>query len=89
LRARWISEWSTPRTPLSFFEFHVGYFARGFEDHEEGGPDHRKRSVYAGVGINVSKIIRALTDERYHPWTRILNYFQIPYTDLRLDHDLD
>ncbi len=76
-------------TPLSFLEFHVGYFTRGFEDHEEGGPDHRKRTLYAGVGINVGRVLRALTDEKYHPWTQILNYFQLPYTDVRLDHDLD
>jgi uncharacterized protein YfiM (DUF2279 family) len=76
-------------TPLSFFELHVGYFTRGFEGHEEGGTDRRQRSLYAGVGINVGRVLRALIDERYHPWTQILNYFQIPYTDVRLDHDLD
>jgi hypothetical protein len=76
-------------TPLSFLEFHVGYFARGFEGHEEGGTDRRQRTLYAGIGINVGKVIRTFTDKRYHPWTHILDYFQIPYTDVRLDHNLD
>lgn len=76
-------------TPLSYFELHLGYYAEGYDDHIEGGPDHRKRTMYAGIGINVGKVLRDLIGERYHPWTRVLNYFQLPYTDVRLDHDLD
>jgi len=76
-------------TPLSFLELHVGYFTRGYESHEEGQTDRRTRTLYVGVGINVGKVIRTFVNERYHPWTKILNYFQIPYTDVRFDHDLD
>jgi hypothetical protein len=26
-------------------EFHVGYYARGYKDYEEGGPDDRRRTI--------------------------------------------
>ena len=61
---------------LRYLEFHVGYYARGFNHHEEGLGD-RRRHVYLGLGFNVSKLAQEFLE------TKILNYVQIPYTSVR------
>jgi len=59
---------------LRYLEFHVGYYARGYEDYVAGGPDDRRRTIYVGLGFNVSKLVQKYLK------TRVFDYIQIPYT---------
>jgi len=68
---------------LKYLEFHVGYYARGYKDYEEGGPDDRRRKIYVGLGFNVSRLVQKFVD------TRVFDYIQIPYTSARKDFPLD
>jgi uncharacterized protein YfiM (DUF2279 family) len=61
---------------LRYLEFHVGYYARGYEDYMPGGPDDRRRTIYVGIGFNVSKLIQKYVK------TRVFDYIQIPYTSV-------
>jgi len=61
---------------LRYLEFHVGYYARGYKDYEEGGPDHRRRKLYVGIGFNVSRLVQKFVN------TTVFNYIQIPYTSV-------
>lgn len=71
-------------TPIGYFELHLGYYARGYDDYHSSQPDDdRERTVYVGLGLNVGKVIKSVWD------TRIFNYLQLPYTYLPLEHDLD
>jgi hypothetical protein len=45
---------------LQFVELHVGYFARGFSEHERAFGAKQERSLYAGVGINLSDYLLSL-----------------------------
>lgn len=69
-------------TPWEWLEFHVGYYARGYDI--PGVAD--TRSAYVGIGLNLGKLF-----ER-HGWRRtatVLRYFQPPHTTLHYDHTLD
>ncbi len=68
---------------LRYLEFHLGYYARGYKDYEEGGPDDRRRKIYVGLGFNVSRVVQKFVN------TRIFDYIQIPYTSVRKDFPLD
>jgi hypothetical protein len=68
---------------LGYLELQAGYFTRGFEQYQVGQPDHRQRSAYFGIGLNIDKIVRKYYD------TRIFDYFQMPFTTLRTDIDID
>jgi hypothetical protein len=68
---------------LRYLEFHVGYYARGYDNFQEGGPDDRRRYLYVGLGFNVSKLLQKVVN------TRVLDYIQIPYTSIRKDFRLD
>jgi len=68
---------------LRYLEFHMGYYARGYKDHVEGGPDDRRRALFVGIGFNVSKLAQKFVN------TTIFNYIQIPYTSARKDFPLD
>jgi len=68
---------------LQYLEFHVGYYARGYKHHEEVGPDDRRRSIYVGLGFNVSKLVQK------HVNTSVFDYFQIPYTSVGKGFPLD
>jgi hypothetical protein len=68
---------------LQYLEFHMGYYAHGYKDHEEGGPDDRHRSFYVGLGFNVSKLAQKFV------YTRVLDYIQIPYTSLSKGFKVD
>jgi len=71
-------------TPLSYFELHVGYYTRGYDDyHPNRGDDDRERTAYIGAGLNVGKLIENIWD------TRLFDYLQVPYTYVPLEHDLD
>jgi len=68
---------------LKYLEFQVGYNARGYKDFEEGVHDDRHRTIYVGLGFNVSRLIQTALN------TRIFDYVQIPYTAVRYGINLD
>ena len=68
---------------LQYLELHVGYYARGYSNYREGGPDDRRRNIYLGLGFNVSKLVQKYVD------TRVFDYIQLPYTSVRKDFRLD
>ena len=61
---------------LRYLEFHVGYYARGYKDYDEGGPDDRRRKIYVGLGFNVSRLVQKYVK------TTVFDYIQIPYTSV-------
>lgn len=63
---------------LRYLEFQVGYYARGYDDYYEGGPDNRQRTVFVGLGFNVSKLVQKYVN------TRVFDYIQVPYTSVRM-----
>ncbi len=68
---------------LKYLELQFGYNARGYKDYEEGGTDDRRRTIYVGLGFNVSRLVQKFVK------TRIFDYIQIPYTSVRKDFPLD
>jgi len=68
---------------LSYLELQVGYFTRGYEEFDSGSTDNRKRNLYFGVGLNVSKLVRKFAD------ISVFDYIQVPYTAIRIDKGLD
>ena len=68
---------------LKYTELHVGYFARGYEGRKPDDPDERNRTLYVGVGLNVSRLVQRYVN------TRVFDYFQLPYTSVRADYSLD
>lgn len=68
---------------LQALELHLGYYARNYDGYKASRNDDRKRFIYAGVGINVGRLIRPLWD------TRLFNYLQLPYTYLEVRDQLD
>lgn len=70
------------RNPYAgYLELHLGYYARGFSDDEKD-----QRNIYLGVGINISKLFRKFSMEKT---SRVFNYYQLPYTYLGLEKDLN
>jgi hypothetical protein len=75
---------SLRETLFGYFELHVGYYARGYDDYRPGQAyDDRERTVYLGLALNVGKLIENVWE------TKIFDYLQLPYTYLPLEHDLD
>lgn len=74
--------------PLRFVEFVAGYGAKGFRsDLDYSGGDTRERSLYFGVGLNLTEIFdRTLFAGKYkggsaQAWTtEFLRYVEVPYT---------
>ena len=73
LRASW----------LGYLELHVGYYTRNYEDFRSALPDRRERILYLGVGLDVGRLLA-----RWVKWP-IFDYLQVPYTELRLERNLD
>lgn len=67
---------SINKTFLRYLELQVGYTAKGYADYVTGGPDDRRRNLYAGVGLNVGELVRPLWN------SRIFNYLQVPFTSV-------
>jgi hypothetical protein len=71
-------------TPLRYLELHLGYYVRGYDDYKSYQVyDDRERNVYAGLGLNVGKVIENVWE------TSIFDYLQLPYTYLPIEHDLN
>lgn len=68
---------------LKYLELHLGYYARNYKG---GFSDESERIVYVGIGFNFSRILRK---NGYAKTSRFLNYYQLPYTYLPLEKDLN
>ncbi len=68
---------------LRYAELHLGYYTRNYE---EGFSDESERIIYLGIGINLS---RALRQNGHTKTARFLNYYQLPYTYLPFEKDLN
>ena len=75
-------------TPLRFFELELGYYARGFTHSDR---DDRRRSLFAGIGLNVAEIYDAVTRRDGSMISEGvkggLHYVQVPYTYVPAEHD--
>jgi hypothetical protein len=68
---------------LNYLELQLGYYTRGYDGHGAETIDRRERNLYAGIGINLGKLLAPL-------WkTRLFDYVQLPYTYLAADRDLN
>jgi hypothetical protein len=63
------------------FELQIGYYARGYP-HE---PD-RERAIYIGVGISLPDLFSRFSMNKT---ARFFNYYQLPYTYVSADRDLN
>ena len=70
---------------LKYLEIHLGYLTRGYGD-TTGTYENPSRNIYAGIGLNISKI---LNDLSFNKTAKVFNYYQLPYTYLPLDHNLN
>ena len=69
---------------LEYFELHLGYYTRKFY-HGRGPIDERERTIYAGVGINLSKVFRPVIGK----YSTFFNYYQTPYTYVSYDKEIE
>ena len=67
---------------LKYLEFSAGYYSRGYDTDEVA----KKRAVYAGISLNFS---RFFYQNDYKKTGKILEYWQPPYSTLKVSHDLD
>lgn len=65
---------------LKYLELHLGYYARGFSH-----GSIPKRTLYAGIGINLSRILNGFSLNRLSTLTR---FIQVPYSYIELDKSL-
>lgn len=68
---------------LRYAELHVGYYTRRYD---EGPTPQSERTLYVGIGINLSKIA---SDNGYARTADVLRYYQLPYTYLPFEHGLN
>ncbi len=68
---------------LKYAELQVGYYTR----HYKGGYNEQsERIIYLGIGFNLSRLAR---EQGQTKTSRLLNYYQLPYTYLPLEEDLN
>ena len=67
---------------LKYLELHLGYYANGYKESD----NERSRNIYAGLGINISRIFNDLS---YKKTSKFFNYYQLPYTYIKFNKDLD
>ncbi|SMF39529.1 DUF2279 domain-containing protein [Pseudobacteriovorax antillogorgiicola] len=68
-------------TPLKYFEFSAGYFARGFKN-----DDPEIRETFVGVGLNLNELLFKPATRHFsyaHHGNDFFNYVQVPETYLR------
>jgi hypothetical protein len=71
-------------TPMKYFELQVGYYTRGYSEHQNY--EDKERVIYAGIGINSSEVMKAIGWEKT---SKFLNYYQLPYTYVPFGYDFD
>ncbi len=68
---------------LRYAELHLGYYTR---DYSGGYSQDSERILYFGIGINLSRVARK---NDYLKTARFLNYYQLPYTYIPFEKDLN
>jgi hypothetical protein len=68
---------------LRYGELHLGYYTRNYKG---GFSSQSERIIYLGVGINLSRLFR---QNGYEKTARFFNYYQLPYTYLPLEKELN
>jgi len=71
-------------TPMKYFELQLGYYTRGYSEHENY--ESKERVIYAGIGINSAEIMKAMG---WGKTSEFLNYYQLPYTYVPFGYDFD
>jgi len=69
---------------LKYGELLVGYYTRGYQDHDHYAK--RERVAYIGIGINLSEVFKKAGWEKTG---KIFNYYQMPYSYVPFGHDFD
>ncbi|BAF71049.1 DUF2279 domain-containing protein [Sulfurovum sp. NBC37-1] len=69
---------------LKYGEVQLGYYTRGYQDHEDY--TRKERNLYVGIGINVSEV---LASWGWVKTGKIFNYYQLPYTYIPFSYDFD
>lgn len=72
---------SLEETFLKYFELHVGYYTRGFETEDDD-----TRAVYTGISLNFSRLF---SRHGFRKTGKVLEYFQVPYSTLKVTKELD
>ena len=78
------AEGFTDMAVIEYFELHFGYYTRNFY-HDSTPVEDRERYLYAGVGINLSKLLRPVIGK----YSTVFNYYQTPYTYISYDKELE
>jgi hypothetical protein len=67
---------------LKYFEFHLGYYTRGFKKEDTPYFDQRESTLYTAISINLSELIFKNIDPKYHntaqPIDSFFQYYQVP-----------
>lgn len=63
---------SVKNSIAKYLEFHLGYYSRNYHDSVD-----RKRNVYVGLGVNMSRIFNNYSMKKT---AKLAQYIQIPYT---------
>ena len=71
-------------TPMKYLELQLGYYTRGYQD--RNNYNSKERVAYVGVGINTSEVLKSMG---WHKTSKILNYYQLPYTYVPFGYDFD
>ncbi len=64
-----------------YFEFHFGYYSRNYPD-----AVNRKRNIYLGLGVNMSRIFNRYSMKKT---AKLANYIQVPYTYASYSNDMN
>ncbi len=73
-------------TFLKYGEIELGYYTRGYQDHDNYLPGAQERDIFVGIGINVSQVLASWG------WTKtakVFNYYQMPYTYVPFSYDFN
>lgn len=68
---------------LKYLEFHLGYYTRGYVGNLAV---NRERNVYAGVGINLSKVF---SEHSHKKTAAFFRYYQMPYSYIESSDNLN
>lgn len=64
-----------------FLEFHLGYYTRNYPE-----MDDRKRNIYLGLGVNISRLLNKYSMKKT---AKLANYIQLPYTYASVQDNLN
>jgi len=74
------------KTPFRVVDFQVGYWASNFSAEDRAAGKGPKRHLFVGLGLNLGELLfgnsRSTLGKAGYT---VLDYFQVPYTSIRLD----